>query len=83
MLLDAGENPDRYNPAGCHAHSTPLHQAASAGHEETVRLLVERGVRLDLKDTMWQGTPEGWALDAGQSRVADYLRAQAEQKEKA
>lgn len=80
MLLDAGEDPSRYNPAGCHAHSTPLHQAALAGHEEAVRLLVERGVRLDLKDTMWQGTPEGWAQHAGKTRIAEYLRVQADQK---
>jgi hypothetical protein len=79
MLLDAGEDPNRYNPAGFHAHSTPLHQAALAGHAAAVRLLVERGARLDLKDTIWQGTPEGWALHGGKTRVADYLRAQSEQ----
>jgi ankyrin repeat protein len=59
MLLDWGEDPNRYNPPRTHGHSTPLHQAAFAGHEEAVRLLVERGARLDLKDTLWQGTPEG------------------------
>ena len=82
MLLDAGEDPNRYNPPGFHAHSTPLHQAALAGHEATVRLLVERGARLDLKDTVWQGTPEGWASHGGKTRVADYLRAQIEQMAK-
>jgi ankyrin repeat protein len=76
MLLDAGEDPNRYNPPGFHSHSTPLHQAALAGHEATVRLLVERGARLDLKDTLWQGTPEGWASHGGKTQVADYLRAQ-------
>ena len=35
LLLDAGEDPNRYNPAGNHAHSTPLHQAVLAG---TLRL---------------------------------------------
>ncbi|MBV9267587.1 MAG: ankyrin repeat domain-containing protein [Acidobacteriaceae bacterium] len=74
MLLDAGEDPDRYNPPGFHGHSTPLHQAAVAGHEETVRLLVERGARLDLKDTIWQGTPEGWAMHGGKTQLAEYLR---------
>ncbi len=34
LLLDAGEDPNRYNPPGFHAHSTPLHQAALAGHDE-------------------------------------------------
>ena len=32
VLLDAGEDPNRYNPPGTHAHSTPLHQAINAGH---------------------------------------------------
>lgn len=82
MLLDAGEDPNRYNPPGTHAHSTPLHQAALSGHEAIIRLLVERGARLDLKDTIWQATPEGWALHGGKTRVADYLRAQMEQPEK-
>lgn len=79
MLLDAGVDPNRYNPPGFHAHSTPLHQAALAGHEETVRLLVERGARLDLKDTIWQGTPEGWASHGGKTQVANYLRIRMEQ----
>jgi ankyrin repeat protein len=74
VLLDAGEDPSRYNPPGFHAHSTPLHQAASAGHEETVCLLVERGSRLDLKDTIFQGSPEDWARHADKARVAEYLR---------
>lgn len=77
-LLDAGEDPNRYNPPGFHPHSTPLHQAALAGHEAAVRLLVERGARLDLKDTVWQGTPEGWASHGGKTRVADYLHARRE-----
>jgi hypothetical protein len=72
-LLDAGEDPDRYNPAGFHSHSTPLHQAALAGHDAVTRLLVERGARVDLKDTMWQGTPAGWAAHAGNTELAAYL----------
>jgi uncharacterized protein (TIGR02246 family) len=48
LLLDAGEDPNRYNPDGLHSHSTPLHQAALAGHDAVVRLLVERGARLDI-----------------------------------
>ena len=75
LLLNAGEDPNRYNPMGTHSHSTPLHQAASAGHYDVVRLLVERGARLDLKDTMWQGTPEDWATHAGKTEIAAYLRA--------
>jgi hypothetical protein len=75
-LLDAGEDPDRYNPVGFHSHSTPLHQAALAGHEELVRLLVERGARVDLKDILWQGTPADWAKHGGHKALETYLRAQ-------
>lgn len=75
LLLDAGEDPDRYNPQGHHAHSTPLHQAALAGHEAVVRLLVERGARLDIKDTIWQTTPAGWATHGGKHDVEAFLRS--------
>lgn len=61
LLLDAGEDPDRYNPDGCHSHATPLHQAVWGGHVDVVRLLVERGARLDIRDTIFDGTPRGWA----------------------
>jgi hypothetical protein len=74
LLLDAGEDPNRYNPVGGHSHSTPLHQAAAAGNEEMVRLLVERGARLDMKDILWHGTPAGWAAHEGKSKVEQYLR---------
>jgi ankyrin repeat protein len=74
MLLDAGEDPNRYNPKGFHGHSTPLHQAALAGHEDVVRLLAHHGARLDIADTVYQGTPEGWALHAGHTEIAEFLR---------
>ncbi len=75
LLLDAGEDPSRYNPLGCHSHSTPLHQAALAGHMDVVRLLVERGARLDLKDIHHSGRPVDWADYAEKRDVAAYLRA--------
>jgi ankyrin repeat protein len=75
LLLDAGEDPDRYNPIGHHAHSTPLHQAVWSAHFDIVRLLVERGARLDIRDTIWSGTPLGWADYGGRTEIAEYLRA--------
>lgn len=75
LLLDAGEDPNRYNPHGHHAHSTPLHQAVAADREAVVRLLVERGARLDIADTIYQGTPLGWAEHCGKQKIAAYLRA--------
>ncbi len=76
LLVDAGEDPNGYNPVGTHSHSTPLHQAALAGHLEIVRLLVERNARLDLKDTLFQGTPADWAKYAGKTEIEEYLRLQ-------
>ena len=78
LLLDAGEDPNRYNPASNHPHTTPLHQAVLGGHEAVVRLLVERGARLDIRDTIWQGTPLGWALHGrgrAQAPMLEYLRS--------
>ena len=74
LLLDAGEDPNRYNPDGFHSHSTPLHQAVWADHAEAVKLLVEKGARLDLRDTIYDGTPLGWALYGKRERIADELR---------
>ena len=75
-LLDAGEDPSRYNPSTNHSHSTPLHQAVISGRDAIVRLLVERGARLDIRDTIYNGTPLGWADYCGQPEIATYLRAQ-------
>jgi hypothetical protein len=82
MLLDAGEDPNRYNPIGGHSHSTPLHQAAASGNEEVVRLLVERGARLDIKDVLWHGTPAGWARHEGRTEIEAYLREQEAKRQK-
>jgi len=74
-LLDEGERPDRFNPVGCHAHSTPLHQAALANHVGVVHLLVERGARTDIADTIYRATPDAWAQHAGHTDLATWLRA--------
>jgi len=74
-LLDAGEDPNRFNPPGMHAHATPLHHAALGGHEAVVRLLVERGARRDIVDTVYQATPAGWAEHGGHPAIAAYLQA--------
>lgn len=75
LVLDAGEDANRYNPKDCHAHSTPLHQAALAGHGDVVRLLVERGARLDIKDHRFHGTALDWAKYGAHMEIAEYLRA--------
>jgi ankyrin repeat protein len=74
LLPDAGEDPNRLNPEGLHAHSTPLHQAVCHGRGDVVRLLVERGARLDIADTIWHGTPLGWAIYCEKPEIEQYLR---------
>ena len=74
LLLDAGEDPSRFNPEGYHSHSTPLHQAVWAGHAEVVELLVSRGAPLDRRDTIHLGTPLDWAEYGGRTGIAGYLR---------
>lgn len=73
LLLDAGEDPNRYNPVGFHAHSTPLHQAALSGHLETVKLLVSRGARVDIEDINFQTTARVWADHGGHEEIGMFL----------
>ena len=75
LLLDTGEDPNRYNPPGGHSHTTPLHQAALIGNIELVRLLLEHGANPNTKDLMWKGTPADWARHEGHAEVEAYLRA--------
>jgi Ankyrin repeats (3 copies) len=74
ILLTAGEDPNRYNPIGCHSHSTPLHQAVAAGHLDVIRLLLDRGADPSLKDILWHATPIGWAKHEGQKEAEALLR---------
>ena len=77
LLLDAGEDPNRYNPKRNHGHSTPLHQAVWSGYDAVAKLLVERGARLDMRDTIHDGTPLDWAEYGVRKEIAEYLRARS------
>ena len=74
-LLKAGEDPNRYNPVGAHSHSTPLHQAAFAGHLDAVKSLVRHGARFDIPDVLWKGTAMNWAEHGNRSEVVAYLKS--------
>jgi ankyrin repeat protein len=74
LLLDTGTDPDRYNPEGFHSHSTPLHQAVWSDRLDVVRLLAERGARLDVRDRLHDGTPLDWAEHGNRFGIAEYLR---------
>ena len=74
LLLDAGEDPNRYNPIGGHSHTTPLHQAALIGNEALVKLLLEHGANPNTRDLMWNGTPADWAHHEGHTELEAFLR---------
>lgn len=74
-LLDAGEDPNRYNPPGTHQHTPPLHQTIWANHLDTAKLLVERGARLDTRDTIYNATPLGWARYAERQEIVAWLES--------
>lgn len=74
LLLEHGEDPDRYNPVGAHSHSTPLHQAAFYGHAEAVRALLRHGASVEIRDTLWNGTAIDWALHAERPAMVQLLR---------
>ena len=75
LLADSGEDLDRFNPEGHHAHATPLHQAIANGHVDTAKWLIDRGARLDIRDRIFQSTPLGWADYLQQPAIAEYLRS--------
>jgi peptide-methionine (S)-S-oxide reductase len=62
-LLKAGVDPNGYpeKEGGFHSHATPLHQAVASGSLTCVKLLLEAGAKTDARDTIYHGTPLGWA----------------------
>jgi peptide-methionine (S)-S-oxide reductase len=74
FLLRHGADP-RSGGTRLHSHSSPLHQAALSGSLGAVHALVCAGAPLDARDTLWNGTPLGWARHGGHREVAAYLEA--------
>jgi hypothetical protein len=72
-LLDAGADPN-LRSAQLHSHASALHQAALNGHDEVCALLVNAGASLTARDSMWNGTPSGWAAHAGHQALAQRLK---------
>lgn len=71
--------------AGLYSHATALHHAVCSGSLDAVRVLVSAGAELNVRDTLWSGTPLGWAgyfqgehardeQGARYAEIADYLR---------
>ena len=56
-----------------HSHATPLHHAVWSGSLDAVKVLVEAGADLTLRDKVYHSTPLGWAEYAGRDEIAAYL----------
>ena len=69
LLIEAGANPNKYNPNGFHAHCTALHSAISVGTLETVEVLLSGGADPGIKDTMFDGDALGWANHMGRDEI--------------
>ncbi|WP_328331110.1 ankyrin repeat domain-containing protein [Kribbella sp. NBC_00382] len=52
---------------------TPLHQAAFAGHLDTVKKLIALGADPTLVEPAYNSTPRGWAEHNHQQEVVDYF----------
>lgn len=71
LALQAGANPDRFSSQ--HGHSQPLHQAALHDNIALLDMLVAAGARVDAVDTLWGGTPLGWARHGGNAAAIAWL----------
>jgi ankyrin repeat protein len=65
--------------ANLYAHATALHHAVYSGSLDAVKVLVEAGAGLDIKDTLYDGTPLGWAEYGKQTEIAEFLRGKGAQ----
>jgi hypothetical protein len=70
------------------SHGTALHHAVWSGSLDAVKVLVEAGADLSRRDTIYNGTPLGWAQHAQEQekdptkaenyrRIAEYLKTAA------
>ncbi len=71
IALDAGADVNAFLPV--HAHSTALHHAAGTDDVATIALLLARGARTDLRDTLWNATPLAWAIDGNRAAATAAL----------
>ena len=58
-----------------YAHGTPLHHAVWSGSLDAVKVLLEAGASLDVKDTAWNLTPLGWAKYGKRHEIIAYLKS--------
>lgn len=74
-LIKRGAN---VNPSQAEKGIRPLHEAAAGGEIEFARLLLEHGAELNAK-TLDGKTPLAFAVSAGQTKMAEFLRQRGAQ----
>ena len=73
MCLEAGADVNRFSV--CHKNSMPIHQATVNDDVPMMKLLLDHGARLDMHDTLWNGTPLGWAIHTKKPKAEAFLRS--------
>ncbi|HVR98067.1 MAG TPA: ankyrin repeat domain-containing protein [Thermoanaerobaculia bacterium] len=73
-MLALGMNPTT-GSAQNQSHGSALHHAVWSGSLDAVKVLVEAGADLNLRDTLYNGTPLGWAQH-GEQQEKEEPRAQ-------
>jgi peptide-methionine (S)-S-oxide reductase len=71
LALDAGAD------VNARSHSTALHEAVLHDDVELLKLLIERGARTNVRDTIHDGTPLRWAQYLELPNAAAYLESLA------
>jgi ankyrin repeat protein len=69
LLLELGTPIEVQDATGKRA----LHEAAAHGALNATRFLVERGAEIDPRESMYGGTPMGWAAHGDRTAILDYL----------
>lgn len=64
LLIAHGVDVNTYlsSSSGFHSHASALHQAIYSTSLDSVKVLLEAGASLDVKDLTYGGTPLGWAI---------------------
>ena len=63
-----------------YSHATPLHHAAASGSLDTVKVLVEAGAKMDITDSIYDGTPLDWAEHLKKEDIVLYFREQVRKR---
>jgi ankyrin repeat protein len=73
----------QHDGVGMSLATTPMHNAAWAGHLEIIKLLIELGADPNVRDPNYNSTPLGWAVYNQQQHVVEYLLPYADSEDAA